>query len=98
MPRRRARTALLILGVVALWIVLGFVRAPAIARDYFDSTHGSAKATGVEVRLQPAIPPFFGVEIHGNVIEPGASGPGYISAMILWVEPVTGWVVVMGQG
>lgn len=52
----------------------------------------------VEANLQPAVPPFWGVEIHGEVIEAGKSGPGYISAMILWVEPLTGWVIVMGSG
>jgi hypothetical protein len=52
----------------------------------------------VEVNLQPAIPPFWGVEIHGNVAETGQKPSGYISAMILWVEPLTGWVLVMGAG
>jgi len=33
-----------------------------------------------------------------EVIEPGMTGRGYISAMILWVEPLTGTVVVMGAG
>lgn len=95
---RRGRAIVLVLGIVALWVALGFGRATTIARSYFDSTHDGANAVNVEARLQPAVPPFWGVEIHGNIIEAGASGPGYISAMILWVEPISGWVLVMGQG
>jgi len=90
---------LAILAIVALWIVLGFVRAPAVARDYWTSRQGAgAQFLNVEVNLQPAIPPFWGVEIHGHVVEAGQQPPGYISAMILWVEPLTGWVIVMGSG
>jgi hypothetical protein len=87
------------LVLVALWIVLGFTRAPSIARDFYAGVQGGdAQIVNVEANLQPAVPPLWGVEIHGEVIEAGKSGPSYISAMILWVEPLTGWVIVMGSG
>jgi len=57
-----------------------------------------AQLLGVEVSLQPAVPPFWGVAIHGEVVEVGQHPPGYISAMILWIEPLTGWVILMGAG
>jgi hypothetical protein len=96
---RRGRGVLAILTILALWIVLGFVRAPAVARDYWTSRQGTgAQLLNLEANLQPAIPPFWGVEIHGEVVEAGQHPPGYVSAMILWIEPLTGWVIVMGAG
>jgi hypothetical protein len=99
-PRiRRRRVVALFLALLAVWIVLGFVRAQAVARDYWTSRQGTgAQLLNVEANLQPAIPPFWGVEIHGEVVEAGQHGPGYISAMILWIEPLTGWVLVIGAG
>jgi hypothetical protein len=100
--RRRAgrgRVVLAILAVLALWIALGFVRAPAVARDYWASRQGAgAQLLNVEVKLQLAMPPFWGVEIHGNVVEAGQDPPGYTSAMVLWIEPLTGWVILVGAG
>jgi hypothetical protein len=98
LERPRPGYILIVLSaVVVSWIGLGFVRAPGVARSYFARAHGSAaQLMGVEARLQPAIPPFWGVEIHGDVMEAG--GARYPSAMMLWVEPVSGWVVVMGSG
>jgi hypothetical protein len=96
---RRGHVILVLLAVLTLWIVLGFVRAPAVARAYWTSRQGTgAQLLDVEANLQPAIPPFWGVEIHGEVVEAGQHPPGYISAMILWIEPLTGWVLVMGAG
>jgi len=74
------------------------VRAPNSRARLLRLQAREPRATDVEASLQPALPPFWGVEIHGSVIKPGASGPGYLSAMILWVEPVTGLVIVMGKG
>ena len=42
--------------------------------------------------------PNAGSERADPQIEAGKTAPGYISAMILWVEPLTGWVIVMGSG
>jgi len=97
--RRSGRIVLTLLLIVALWIVLGFTRASSVARDYYAGAQSiGARVVNVEANLQPAVPPFWGVEIHGEVIEAGKTAPGYISAMILWVEPLTGWVIVMGRG
>lgn len=85
--------------VLAVWLALGLLRAESVARAYYARAHGlGAHVVNVEANLQPAVPPFWSIEIHGDVIEPGQTGPGAISAMILWIEPLTGWVIVMGAG
>jgi hypothetical protein len=38
------------------------------------------------------------VSIDGKVSEPQMGGQGYDSAMLLVIEPVTGLVMVFGQG
>jgi hypothetical protein len=86
----------LVLAALVVWAVLGFVRAPAVARDYYLSRQGTARVTQIGETVFPAIPPFWGVSIQGTVTE--ASGVAYTSAMLLWVEPVTGWVLSMGAG
>jgi hypothetical protein len=102
-PRRMspfARVAIVLVVVLTGWLVIGFLRAEAVARDYFAHAAG-ARSTIVDVQVltvAPAIPPFGAVNITGQVIEGGGTGPGYTSAMWLWVEPVTGWVLVFGQG
>lgn len=93
---RRARIAAVIVAIVALWVILGVARAPAVAHDYWASTHPGATEASVEIRSQPAIPPFWGIAIDGVYVE--SSGARVPSAMILWVEPLTGFVLVMGQG
>jgi hypothetical protein len=95
-----ARAAVVLVVVLAGWIVVGFLRAEAVARNYFAHAAGAgSKVVDVEVlTLAPAIPPFWAVNISGEVREAGAAGPGYTSAMWLWVEPVTGWILVLGQG
>jgi hypothetical protein len=97
---RFARVVVVLVVVLAGWLAIGFVRAESVARDYFAHSAG-ASSTVVDVQvltLSPALPPFWAVNITGGVIEGGATGPAYRSAMWLWVEPVTGWVVVFGQG
>ena len=96
----RAGLVMAVLAVVlAGWLALGLLRAEWVARDYYAGAHGvGATVVNVEARLQPALPPFWSVEIHGEVIEAGKNAPGYISAMILWVEPLTGWVIAMRAG
>ena len=91
-------------GAVALlltaWLLIGLLRAETIARDYFAGIHGGgATISNVQVSFEsPAIPPFWIVSIDGEVKEPQMMGLGYISAMILVVEPLTGWVFVFGAG
>lgn len=94
--RRPARLAALVVALVGLWILLGLTRAPTIAHDYWASSHPGATEVSVDIRLQPAVPPFWGVNVDGAYVE--ASGARVPSAMILWVEPFTGFVLVMGQG
>ncbi len=94
------RVAVVLVVVVAGWLVVGFLRAESVARNYFAHAAGAgSKVTNVEVlTLAPAIPPFWAVNISGEVHEAGATGPGYTSAMWLWVEPITGWILILGQG
>lgn len=95
-----ALVAAVLVVVLTGCLVIGFLRAEADARDYFAHTVG-AQSSVVDVQVltvAPAIPPFWAVNITGEVIEGGGTGPGYTSAMWLWVEPVTGWVLVFGRG
>ncbi len=95
-----ARVVVVLVVVLAGRLVIGFLRAESVARDYFARSAG-ASSTVVDVQVltvAPAIPPFWAVNITGGVIEAGATGPPYTSAMWLWVEPVKGWVLVFGQG
>ena len=78
-----------------LWIVLGLVRVPGVARDYYLSKQGGAQVTNLEQSISPAIPPFWGVNIQANIGPPGAA---YISVMYLWVEPLTGWIISVAAG
>jgi len=84
------------LVLVVLWVILGFVRAPAVARDYYLSKQGGAGVTDLEQVVFPALPPFWGVSIQGDVIT--NNGPPVPSVMLLWVEPFSGVVVPMGAG
>jgi hypothetical protein len=99
-PNRRLRGCVIPLVLLAGWLVVGAVRAPMVARDYFAGAHGAgATVTNVEIHGSiPLIPPFWGVSIQGDVREPQMTGPGYISAMLLCIEPITGWVIVCGAG
>lgn len=97
---RLARAIGVIAVVLAAWLIIGFLRSGAVARDYFAKAHG-AGATVVNVGVEfeaPATPPFWVVSIRGEVIEAGGTSPVYRSAMLLVVEPVTGWVIVFGAG
>ena len=101
--RRRGtlkRGIVVIAAVLAAWLVLGLLRSEAVARDYFAQAHGAGSTVvnvGVEFEA-PAIPPFWVVSIRGDVIEAGGTSPVYLSAMLLVVEPITGWVIVFGAG
>jgi hypothetical protein len=99
-PRRRRRGLAIVLAVVVGWLVVGAVRAPAIARDYYLGRQGPANTvTNLEVHTAiPLIPPFWGVSIDGDVSEPQMHGQAYVSAMLLCIEPFTGFVIVCGSG
>jgi hypothetical protein len=46
----------------------------------------------------PGLPPFWEVNISGDVIEAGATTPAYRSNMRLWIEPLSGFVLENGAG
>lgn len=98
--RRKLRAASAIALLIAAWLLVGVLRAGTIARDYFDRAHSpAATISNIHVSSErPAIPPFWVVSIDGEVREPQMMGLGYVSAMILVVEPFTGWVFVFGTG
>jgi hypothetical protein len=98
--RAFSRVPWLLLLVLAAWLVVGFLRAEPVARDYFAHVHGDgATIENVDVKgVIPLLPPFWGVSITGDVREPQMTGPGYLSAMLLVVEPFTGTVFVFGAG
>ncbi len=95
------RAWLLVFAVlVAVWLAAGIWRAETVARGYFATAHGEG-ATVANVQVEgsgPAIPPIWSVTISGDVMEAGKTTPSYRSAMILWVEPIAGWVMVNGAG
>lgn len=100
MRRAFARVPWLLFAVLAAWLAIGLLRAEPVARDYFTHAHGGAATVeNVEVTgLIPLFPPLWGVAIDGEVREPQMTGPGYMSAMLLVVEPITGLVFVIGAG
>jgi hypothetical protein len=100
-PRQQVshRRLRLVFVFVLLWVAIGLIRAPAIARDYFTRAAGAgANVVKINNGLGPPIPPFWFVSIDGEVTEAGGTGPGYHGAMLLLVEPISGWVIVMGAG
>jgi hypothetical protein len=84
--------------VLATWLLVGLLRADLVARDYFARIHDGQTVTNVETHLLPAIPPFWSGSIDGDVIQPGQTSPVYRSHMNVWVEPITGWAILMGAG
>jgi hypothetical protein len=87
--------------VVGLWLAFGFVRAPAVARDWLARqyiVHGQAVVNVAAKTAVPLVPPFWLVDVRGDVIEAGGTAPVYTSAQLLMVEPITGTVLVFGQG
>jgi hypothetical protein len=74
------------LFLVAWWV--GGERSEAVARDYFATHAWALQARDTEVtNVDRGFPPFWSVSING-----------YASAMVLWVEPLTGFVFVFAQG
>jgi hypothetical protein len=95
-PRHRRRGLLLILGILLIWLAIGSLRAPAVARDYFAASENPKQVSEVRTSAFPVFPPFWIVQIEGTVTE--ATGVHYISARILGVEPITGFVIGLGAG
>lgn len=105
-PSRRSRgadvrVALAIVGLLLVaWVALGVFRSESVARSYFATAHGGG-ATVANVTIDstgPAIPPFWSVSISGDVVQAGQTTPVYRSHLILWVEPLSGWVLVNAGG
>jgi hypothetical protein len=86
----------MLLAVVVLWVAVGFLRAPGIAQAYIAQMERPKQVSQVSTMVGPAIPPFWAVEVQARVTE--ATGTSYTSARILWVEPITGFVLTMGAG
>ena len=98
--RRRVTPALVLLVLIGIWLGAGVLRAETVARSYWaDAQSTGAALANVRVTFEsPFIPPFWWVSIDGKVSEPQMGGQGYDSAMLLVIEPVTGLVMVFGQG
>jgi hypothetical protein len=97
--RRRRQILAVVLALVAIWVIAGLLRAESAGRAAFASSHAGQTVSDVKVDgILPAFPPFWQVTINGDVTEPGHSTPSYRSAMILWVEPISGLTIVMGAG
>jgi hypothetical protein len=94
--RWRGRVLLTVLALVLIWLVAGFSRAPSVASDYLVRTESPKRVSDVTTSLVPGIPPFWVVTVSGTITE--ATGTHYSSSQILWVEPLTGWVIVFAQG
>jgi hypothetical protein len=87
--------------VVAVWFLVGFVRAPRIAADWLAASeaHAGLLATGVSVDfVAPIPPPVWLVNVSGDVTEPGDAAPVYRSHRLVLVEPITGIVLEFAQG
>lgn len=103
-PKRHRKRALgRVLAVVAillvLWIVAGALRAETAARDYFDASAPGDTHANITVQITPALPPFWTVTMSGDVFEPDQpSVPKYRSYMSFWIEPLSGWVISLGNG
>jgi hypothetical protein len=98
----RTRRIVLAIALVAVllatsWFAAGNLRASSLARDYFLHAHAAAAVTDVVVESEsPWVPPFWQVRVSGTVTEAG--GAGYVSAMWLLVEPISGVVLQNGAG
>jgi len=95
-PRRgRRRLLLVVVALAIVWLVLGFLRAPAIAQDFL-ARESPGSIIGVEkVSVFPAIPPFFIVQLEGSQTVRGGS---IALARILAIEPFSGFVVSLAAG
>ncbi len=89
-PRRR-QVAFVALVLVALWLVVGFLRSPSIGADALAAFEAPRTISSATTTTFPAIPPFFIVQVQATVTETG--GASYTSAQFFLVEPFTGWTL-----
>jgi hypothetical protein len=89
-PRRR-QVALVALVLVALWLVVGFVRSTSIGMDGMATFKAPRTISVATTTTFPVISPFFVVQVEATVTEPG--GAAYTSAQFVLVEPFTGWTI-----
>lgn len=94
--RRRGRILRLILALIVAYLILGFLRAPAVAHDYIVASENPKQVTDLTTSTFPVIPPFWVVSVQATITE--STGAHYISARILGVEPITGLVFGLGAG
>ena len=86
-------------AVLAIWLIGGLLRAESAGRAWFSQVHANETVTNVVAEgVTPALPPFWQVNISGDVTEAGRTEPSYLSVMVLWVEPITGFAIVMAAG
>ncbi len=96
-PRRgRGRILPVILGLIVVYLIFGFLRAPAVAHDYIVSSESPKQVTDLTTSTFPVIPPFWVVSVQATITE--STGAHYISGRILGVEPLTGLVFGLGAG
>ncbi len=93
---RRRRVVMVPLALVALWLAVGFLRAPAVASACFGRLESPKVVGEVTTSAFPGVPPFWIVSVQGTVTEP--SGTTYTAAQVFWVEPITGWVLAVAAG
>jgi hypothetical protein len=95
--RRRRRVAFVAVVLVALWLVVGFVRSPSIGVDGLAMFEAPRTISAAATTTFPAIPPFFIVQVQATVTEPG--GAAYTSSQVFLVEPFTRWTInLSGSG
>ncbi len=88
---RRRRALVLVLVIVVAYVAVGFTRAPAVAMEYVTSLESGRRVSDVATSTFPVIPPFWIVDIQNQVTE--STGVSYESALILVLEPITGYVL-----
>jgi hypothetical protein len=102
--RRPARILAVAIVVVAIalagWLVAGNARAANLARDHFYGALAPGQtAENVTVDgMSAGVPPFWSVDVSGDIHEPGRPGAAYRAHMRLWIEPVSGWVLSQSGG
>lgn len=92
---RQRRALVLLLAALAVWLVVGALRAPAVARDYLAGFNAGTHDVKVEA-VFPVVPPLWVVSVSGQV--PINDAEAYTSAMILVVEPFSGTVFTWASG
>jgi hypothetical protein len=102
-PRRTARILLGIVVIIALlaggWLLAGTARVDGLARDYFVAHQGGLTVANVTIDATSlSTPPFWSVQISGDIIAPGPSSVPYRDHMWLRVEPISGTVTLAGPG